>query len=198
MIELEDKMKGVNRQLSGLEKGTQEWIEKNNELQRLKTEYDKLFEGIGLGSLSLKELRNRQAELNAVLRQLPCNSPLYAQYKKQLDEINARMKELRGTAVQTQDSLSELADGFNKYAGMVAGAVASITGITLVIRKCVDDFAQLEETEAGVMKYTGMAREEVKGLNEEFKKMDTRTPVNGSMNWQPMPEGLAYKVNRIY
>ncbi|KAA6332141.1 hypothetical protein EZS27_019329, partial [termite gut metagenome] len=42
MIDLEDKMKGVNRQLSGLEKGTQEWIEKNNELQRLKTEYDKL------------------------------------------------------------------------------------------------------------------------------------------------------------
>ena len=25
-------------------------------------------------------------------------------------------------------------------------------------------------------KYTGMTREEVKGLNEEFRKMDTRTP----------------------
>ncbi|KAA6322243.1 hypothetical protein EZS27_028194, partial [termite gut metagenome] len=154
---------------------TQEWIEKNNELQRLKTEYDKLFEGIGLGSLSLKELRNRQMELNAILRQIPADSPLYAQYKKQLGEINERLKELRGNAEETQSSLSEFADGLNKYAGVVAGAIATITGVTMAARKCVDDFAQLEEAEAGVMKYTGMTREEVKGLNEEFKRMDTRT-----------------------
>ncbi|KAA6347955.1 hypothetical protein EZS27_004590 [termite gut metagenome] len=175
MVQLEGDMKKVRKELKGLTEGTQEWTNKRNELKKLQQEYDKLFEGIGLGSLSLKELHNRQAELNAVLRQLPGDSPLYAQYKKQLDEINARMKELRGTAVQTQFSLSKMADGFNRYAGMAAGAIASLTGITLAVRKSVDDFAKLEETEAGVRKYTGMTRQEVKELGEEFKKMDTRT-----------------------
>ncbi|KAA6325392.1 Chromosome partition protein Smc [termite gut metagenome] len=173
---LQGNIKNIREELKNLAQQNKEsQVTKENELKKLQQEYDKIFKSIGLGSLSLKELRNRQAEVNAVLRQLPGNSPLYAQYKQQLDEINGRMKELRGTATQTQFSLSKLADGFNKYAGMAAGAVASITGITLVTRKCVDDFAQLEEAEAGVRKYTGMTREEVKGLNEEFKKMDTRT-----------------------
>ncbi|KAA6348963.1 hypothetical protein EZS27_003563 [termite gut metagenome] len=180
MIELEDKMTAVNKQLNRLKKGTQEWVDKNNELQKLKTEYDKLFEGIGLGSLSIKELRNRQMELNGILRQIPADSPLYAQYKQQLDKINERMKELRGNAQETQSSLSEFtsefSEGFSKYAGVAAGVVASITGVTMAARKFVDDFAKLEEAEAGVRKYTGMTTREVKELNEEFKKMDTRTP----------------------
>ena len=72
-------------------------------------------------------------------------------------------------------SLSQLADGFNRYAGVAAGAVATLTGMTLTMRKCVDDYAKMEEAMSQVSKYTGMTREEVELLNEEFKKMDTRT-----------------------
>ena len=39
----------------------------------------------------------------------------------------------------------------------------------------VQAFAQMDEAMSQVTKYTGMARDEVNALNEDFKKMDTRT-----------------------
>lgn len=85
------------------------------------------------------------------------------------------MKELKGTAESTKFSLSKLTDGFNKYGAIGASVIASLTGITLTARKCVDEFAQMQEAESQVRKYTGMTSEQVADLNEEFKKMDTRT-----------------------
>lgn len=43
-------------------------------------------------------------------------------------------------------------------------------------RQYVQAYATMQEAEANVMKYTGMAKEQVADLNEELKKMDTRTP----------------------
>ena len=40
----------------------------------------------------------------------------------------------------------------------------------------VDAFARMDEAEVQVIKYTGLARGEVESLNENFKKMETRTP----------------------
>lgn len=71
-------------------------------------------------------------------------------------------------------SLGKVTDAFNKYFGVITAFIASFTGLTFAMRKCVDDFAQLEEEEANVRKYTGMTKDEVKELNEAFKNMDTR------------------------
>ncbi|MBD3589575.1 phage tail tape measure protein [Bacteroides sp. GM023] len=179
MIELEEKMRSANKTLNAVKKqfgeNSAEYKAQNNVVKALKAEYDKLFEKVGIGSLSLKELQNRQKELNAILRNLPGNSPLYTQYKAQLDEVNQRMKELKGTAESTKISLSKLTDGFNKYAAIGASVIASLTGITMTARKCVDEFAQMQEAESQVRKYTGMTSEQVADLNKEFKKIDTRT-----------------------
>lgn len=179
MIELEENMRSANKTLNSLKKkfgeNSAEYKAQKEVVNALKTEYDKLFEKIGIGSLSVKELQNRQKELNAILRNLPGDSPLYTQYKAQLDEVNQRMKELKGTAESTKFSLSKLTDGFNKYGAIGASVIASLTGITLTARKCVDEFAQMQEAESQVRKYTGMTSEQVADLNEEFKKMDTRT-----------------------
>lgn len=43
-------------------------------------------------------------------------------------------------------------------------------------RQYVQAYATMQEAEANVMKYTGMTKEQVADLNEELKKMDTRTP----------------------
>lgn len=43
-------------------------------------------------------------------------------------------------------------------------------------RQYVQAYADMQEAESQVMKYTGMTREQVADLNEELKRMDTRTP----------------------
>lgn len=179
MIELEGQMRKAKTELKNIKKqfgeNSDEYKAQEQVIKKLKSDYDKLFEGIGIGKLSLKELTNRQRELNAILRNLNPSLPEWKQYSAQLQEVNARIKELKGTATEARFSLSKMADGFNKYAAMGASAIATLTGITMTARKCVDEYAEMEEAEAQVIKYTGMTRSEVKELNEEFKRMDTRT-----------------------
>lgn len=146
-----------------------------NAVQTAQQAIDKHVEKIGLENLSLAELSNHARTLNTILRNMNPNSPSYKQYEQQLQQINNRIKELKGTATSTRLSLSKLADGFNRYATLAASAVASLTGLALTIRKCTDDFAKMEDVMAGVRKYTGQTDEEVREMNEDFKQMDTRT-----------------------
>lgn len=179
MIELEERMRSANRELQKTKKQfgetSEEYKQQANVLKQLQQEYDNLYEEIGLTNLSLRDLGKRQKDLNAILRQLNPNTELYKQYSEQLKEVNNRIKELRGTANETRFSLSKLTDGFNKYGAIAASAIAGLTGITLTMRSCVNEYAEMEEAQSQVIKYTGLAKDEVKELNEEFKQMDTRT-----------------------
>lgn len=180
MIELEERMRSANRELQKTKKQfgetSEEYKQQANVLKQLQQEYDNLYEEIGLTNLSLRDLGKRQKDLNAILRQLNPNTELYKQYSEQLKEVNNRIKELRGTANETRFSLSKLTDGFNKYGAIAASAIAGLTGITLTMRSCVNEYAEMEEAQSQVIKYTGLTKDEVKELNEEFKRMDTRTP----------------------
>ena len=180
MIELEKDMKNASSTLNKLKKqfgeNSAEYKAQEQVVKRLKAEYDKLFEEIGIGKLSLKELGNRQRELNAILRNLDPSLPQWKQYNQQLKEVNARIRELRNEAKETKFSIAKLADGFNRYAAIGASVIASLTGVALTARKCVDEYAQMEEAQSQVIKYTGLTKEETEALNESFKQMDTRTP----------------------
>lgn len=154
---------------------SEEYKKQTEVIKQLQQEYDNLYEEIGLTNLSLRDLGKRQKDLNAILRQLNPNTELYKQYSEQLKEVNNRIKELRGTANETRFSLSKLTDGFNKYGAIAASAIAGLTGITLTMRSCVNEYAEMEEAQSQVIKYTGLTKDEVKELNEEFKQMDTRT-----------------------
>lgn len=179
MIELEDKMRSANRELKNVKKqfgeNSAEYTKQVEVLKKLQQEYDNLYDEIGLTNLSLRDLGKRQKDLNAILRQLNPNTDLYKQYSEQLKEVNNRIKELRGTANETRFSLAKLADGFNRYGTIAASIIAGLTGVTLTMRSCVNEYAEMEEAQSQVVKYTGLAKQEVEELNEEFKRMDTRT-----------------------
>lgn len=129
----------------------------------------------GKTALSYSELRKAAASLK---RQMDNATPGTEKWKAlRADYLltRQRMREVEVQARETRFSLSKMADGVNRYAAMGAGVVGALTGVALTARKCVDEYAEMEEAEAQVIKYTGMTRDEVKGLNEEFKDMDTRT-----------------------
>ena len=129
----------------------------------------------GKTALSYSELRKAAASLK---RQMDNATPGTEKWKAlRADYLltRQRMREVEVQARETRFSLSKMADGVNRYAAMGAGVVGALTGVVLTARKCVDEYAEMEEAEAQVIKYTGMTRDEVKGLNEEFKDMDTRT-----------------------
>ena len=177
--ELEEDSRSLTKEMKQLEKqgkkDTAEWHAKAAALKRNKYELDGLVNQIGLTGLSMKELKKRQGELNAIMNAMDPRTPEYKKLQVQLDAVNGRMRELKTKSQSAGTSLNNMANGFNKYFGIATAFAASITGIALGFRKLANDVAAMDDVYSDVMKTTGKTREEVIGLNEEFKKMDTRT-----------------------
>lgn len=76
---------------------------------------------------------------------------------------------------KTEGGFSRMANGFNKYFALITTFIAGITGASLAFRKLAEDIAKMDDVYSDVMKTTQMTHDEVIALNEEFKKMDTRT-----------------------
>lgn len=135
-----------------------------------------------LNSKSLNELKSAASQLRKQLGQLVPGTQQFIDKSKQLQQVNSRIKSLEASfkAVVTEEkratlSLKGLADGFNKYFGMVTAGIAAITGLSMAFRKAAEDAAKLDDVYSDVMKTTGLLHEEVEGLDEELMKIDTRT-----------------------
>ncbi len=90
--------------------------------------------------------------------------------KAELDKVNAAQREGL-TLGQKMNNI------FNSWAGSIMAAAAAIATFVMAGRQAVTDFAELDQEMANVMKFTSLSREQVALLNEEFKKMDTRTSI---------------------
>lgn len=131
---------------------------------------------------SVKSIKSRIRELTGEMNKLTVGTKEYEERVKKIRELKGILAEHRRNIKAVADETNTLssrfgkiADGFNRYMGVIGGTIASITGLTMTIRKSVQDFADMEEAEAQVRKYTGMTAEQVKELNEELKALDTRT-----------------------
>lgn len=171
------KLEQVLKDLEATDKkNTEEYKKAKERLDELNKSYNDLRKEAGLNAMTYEELRKSAKTLKRQLDKTVPDTAEWKQLQADLQITKARMKELSGQANETRFSIAKLADGFNRYGTMAATAVASLTGLTLTMRKCVDDYAEMEEAQSQVIKYTGLSKEAVKELNEEFKNMDTRTP----------------------
>lgn len=131
---------------------------------------------------SVNGINREIRKLKGEMRNLTIGTEEYERKAKQLRELDGILqrhrRNIRGVG-EEYTSLSarfgKFADGVNRYMGVVAGAVGAVTGLTMTVRKTVQDYAKMQEAESQVRKYTGMTADEVHRLNKEFKKMDTRT-----------------------
>ena len=135
-----------------------------------------------LNSKTLNELKSAAKQLERQIRNLTPASEDYIKKSEQLRQVNTRIKELQGSfkgLVEEEKratfSLKGLADGFNKYFGMVTAGIAAVTGVSMAFRKAAEDAATLDDVYADVMKTTGLLHEQVVALDEELLKIDTRT-----------------------
>lgn len=156
-------------------KDSQQYKDLKAQLDKLNTSYAEQRKILGKTALSYNDLRKGARSLKSQMDNAVPGTEKWKVLRADYMQTRQRMKELEVQARDTRFSLSKIADGFNKYAAISTGAIASLTGVVLTARKCVDEFAEMQEAESQVRKYTGMTTEEVAALNEEFKRMDTRT-----------------------
>lgn len=78
-------------------------------------------------------------------------------------------------AQKPKNSLSELGKAWGDFAAIVTAGLNIYDRFMGKASEYVNKYAELQEHISGVIKYTGMGAEAAAELNEEFKKMDTRT-----------------------
>lgn len=173
--ELDEEARKLTKEMKGLDKTSQDYIQKSARLKSIKQQMDGIYESIGVTNMTMKELTTRQKDLNAILLHMRPGTEEYRKLKAEADAISNRIGELRGKAQSAGVSLKSMADGFNRYFGMITAFAASITGLVLGFRKIAEQVAKMDDVYSDVMKTTGKTRDEVIDLNDEFRRMDTRT-----------------------
>lgn len=179
LIETKDQVAAIRAEMDKLaaegKKDTKEYKELEKTADKMNRSVAEQRKEVGLCGLSYAELRKGAAQLKREMDRATPGTEKWKKLRADYRLTKQRMKELDLQAQETRFSISKVTDGFNKYAAIGASAIASLTGVALTARKCVDEYAEMQEAEAQVIKYTGMTKDAVADLNEEFKQMDTRT-----------------------
>lgn len=130
-----------------------------------------------LNEASPKELQKTIKYINSELNsgRVVRGSKEWEMYNKQLRRCQAELNKLKVTTASTEGVMSKLNRRFNEWGASIAAATAAFAGVILSGKSAVEAYAEMEQEEANVRKFTGMTAEEVAQLNEEFKQMDTRT-----------------------
>lgn len=190
--EAKDKLNELQNKLKEVQKARDEAYAKGEsttalerQIKRLKAEtkaymtsQEKVNQVLNnLSSASYKELQlvakalNRELKSGAIKR----NSDEWKKLQKQLKQVRAEMQHINDEGKASRSLFSRMWDGLNKNWGAFTQILGSLTTLTLTLRAAAQAYADMEESMADVRKYTGQTDEQVHQMNEDFKRMDTRT-----------------------
>lgn len=129
-----------------------------------------------LKTSSIRDLEYSIKALNQQMQGMQRGTEQFKQMELKAKQLKAELQAVRAEGVAQESWIKRSADWFNRMQGLALGAVAVISGITFTVKKCVEEYAKMDDEMTNVRKYTGQAAEEVERMSEDFKKMDTRTP----------------------
>ena len=184
-----DNLKLVQNRISELNRAQKEVntaIDKYNEelqncgksAEKVKQETELINRTLSnLSTAKIREMEYTVQVLNEQLRDTDRGTEAYKRLGNQLKKVKAQLAAVAAEQqVGGKESLwSKFANSMNKNMVAVTSVMASVTGLTMTVRNCVEAFTQMDQEMNNVRKYTGQTMEQVKDMNEDFKKMDTRT-----------------------
>lgn len=159
-----------NRKIATSTKSAQQIAEENKVIDRT------------LKNLSGATLRDLETSLKLVKEQIN----QVGRGTEDFDKLTEKAKQLDAEIKNVKDSMTEDGDDddnifkksfkfLNDNWGAIVQIWAGFTGLSQTIRKCTKAFAEMDQEMTNVQKYTGQTKEEVVEMNEDFKKMNTRT-----------------------
>lgn len=183
--ELEQKLKEVRKAKDDAYAKGESIAAFERQIKRLKAEIDnystsqqkvnKILKN--LSSASYKELQVVAKALNKELKSgaIERNSKEWKKLQGQLKDVRAEMQRINNEGKASTSLWSRFVNVLNTNWGAVSQIIAAYAGLSMTLRKCAQAYADMEESMANVRKYTGQTDEQVHQMNEDFKRMDTRT-----------------------
>lgn len=128
-----------------------------------------------LDKASIRDLRYSLKIINDELQGMNRGTEEFRQMSAQAKQLKTQLKAISDEGSAQDSWINRLADRFNRMQTLVFTVIASITGLSLTMRRSIQDFLDMDTAMSNVTKYTGQTKDEVNQMNEAFKKMDTRT-----------------------
>lgn len=124
-----------------------------------------------------KQLKKVIADINRELNsgRVQRGSREWDEYTRSIRRAREQLQSLQAEQRATEGMFTRLNRRFNDWGASLAASAAAFAGVVMGGKEAVQAYADMEAEEANVSKYSGLAREQVTALNEEFKAMDTRT-----------------------
>lgn len=183
--ELEQKLKEVRKAKDDAYSKGESITAFERQIKRLKAEIDNYSTSQqkvnqilkNLSSASYKELQVVAKALNKELKSgaIERNSKEWKKLQGQLKDVRAEMQRINNEGKASTSLWSRFVNVLNTNWGAVSQIIAAYAGLSMTLRKCAQAYADMEESMANVRKYTGQTDEQVHQMNEDFKRMDTRT-----------------------
>ena len=190
--EAKDKLKELQKKLEDVKKAKEEAYAKGESTTALERQIKRLSAEAkaymttqqkvnqilkNLSSASYKDLQTVAKALNRELKSgaIERNSEEWKKLQGQLQQVRTEMQRINNEGKATSGFLSRLRNGLNKNWGALTQVLGSLTALTVTLKASAQAYADMEESMANVRKYTGQTDGEVRRMNEDFKRMDTRT-----------------------
>ena len=190
--EAKDKLKELQKKLEDVKKAKEEAYAKGESATALERQIKRLSAEAkaymttqqkvnqilkNLSSASYKDLQTVAKALNRELKSgaIERNSEEWKKLQGQLQQVRTEMQRINNEGKATSGFFSRLWNGLNKNWGALTQVLGSLTALTVTLKTSAQAYADMEESMANVRKYTGQTDGEVRRMNEDFKRMDTRT-----------------------
>jgi len=130
------------------------------------------------------DVRSIRAEMTRLINEqarMTIGSDEYIRHARAIQQLRGVMAQHQQqiAAITSSWSLRGMADGINRYFGMITMGIASVTGVVLGFKNLVKTFNDFEERVGNLSALTGLAGASLDWLTQKAKDMSTATLEGG-------------------
>jgi len=159
-----------------LQKTQKEIVKVENQMRRLRNATANVDETLrNLDKAGPKQLKKDLRTLKSQLENIERGSDAWNAHIEKIKILETELKKINSEMKVSEGFWDSLNRKMNDWQTTLAAGIATMTGVVMAGRSAVNAYAEMDAEMANVRKFTGMTAEQVEDLNEEFKKIDTRT-----------------------
>lgn len=171
--EINASQKAANTTIDKYNQEIRQATAKCSDLKRENELIDRTLKNIS-GS-TMRDLEYSLKLVNEQLRGTRQGTEEYEKLTKSAKQLKTQIAAVNDEQKASKSAWSRMVDVFNVNFGAITQGIAALSGLSFTIRKCTDAYAEMNQEMYNVTKYTGQTIGQVEEMNEDFKKLDTRT-----------------------
>ena len=166
----------------GLKQYTRELINLQKEQAKIETRAHGIEQVLkNLDKATPNQLKSTLREINKELNNgsVERGSKEWNSLTDSIHQCNEQLSKIKSETNAVHQSFTDKITSWgNKWMGLtmnIQAALMALSGVKTTLQQSVQAFADMEEAEAQVMKYTGLSKAGVDDMNKSLQQMDTRT-----------------------